>query len=141
MQKFECELCKSPMPLVFTQNGQKFTLLDIERPQGEPYIILEHKEQNKDNNNNNNNSNSNNNEVKNENNQNTSLYVIKFNSDNNMTAKLGRGHSCEVRISDISVSRFHAKINYNADNDEFLLIDNNSKFGTLVLIQKPLTLK
>jgi pSer/pThr/pTyr-binding forkhead associated (FHA) protein len=48
--------------------------------------------------------------------------------------KLGRGHACEIRIADISVSRIHAKI--QLVNGKFLLFDNNSKFGTLVLLQK-----
>lgn len=44
--------------------------------------------------------------------------------------KLGRGHECEIRITDISVSRKHAFI--KTQNNEFYILDNNSKFGTLV---------
>ena len=44
--------------------------------------------------------------------------------------RLGRGHDCEIRISDISVSRNHAIIK-NIGNS-FYLFDNKSKFGTLV---------
>lgn len=44
--------------------------------------------------------------------------------------KLGRGHECEIRITDISVSRNHAKIE-KVGND-YYLFDNKSKFGTLV---------
>jgi pSer/pThr/pTyr-binding forkhead associated (FHA) protein len=44
--------------------------------------------------------------------------------------KLGRGHECEIRITDISVSRKHAYI--KIQNNEFFILDNNSKFGTLV---------
>jgi hypothetical protein len=44
--------------------------------------------------------------------------------------KLGRGHECEIRITDISVSRKHAYI--RSQNNEFYILDNNSKFGTLV---------
>jgi pSer/pThr/pTyr-binding forkhead associated (FHA) protein len=40
----------------------------------------------------------------------------------------------DIRISDISVSRLHAFIKFQ--DDKFLLIDNNSKFGTLVQIDK-----
>lgn len=47
---------------------------------------------------------------------------------------VGRGHDSDVRISDISVSRVHAHINFNQGN--FYLEDNNSKFGTLVQIKK-----
>lgn len=46
----------------------------------------------------------------------------------------GRGHQCDIRISDISVSRLHAFIKYEDGN--FIIIDNNSKFGTLVKMNK-----
>jgi pSer/pThr/pTyr-binding forkhead associated (FHA) protein len=48
--------------------------------------------------------------------------------------KLGRGHDCEIRITDISVSRNHALIK-NANNS-FYIFDNKSKFGTLVKDEK-----
>jgi pSer/pThr/pTyr-binding forkhead associated (FHA) protein len=44
---------------------------------------------------------------------------------------LGRGHEADIKIADISVSRFHATIKYSKQG--FLLTDNNSKFGTLLL--------
>lgn len=47
---------------------------------------------------------------------------------------MGRGHESDLRINDISVSRLHAMIKYK--NGKFLLEDNVSKFGTLVLINK-----
>ncbi len=50
--------------------------------------------------------------------------------------KVGRGHESEVRITDISVSRGHASI-HKTRLGEFYVEDNNSKFGTLVLIRKP----
>lgn len=39
-----------------------------------------------------------------------------------------------MRENDISVSRLHAYIKY--ENGQFLVIDNNSKFGTLILLRK-----
>jgi len=39
-----------------------------------------------------------------------------------------------LRENDISVSRLHAFIKY--ENGQFVVIDNNSKFGTLVLLRK-----
>ena len=48
--------------------------------------------------------------------------------------KLGRGHESDLRINDISVSRCHAKI--KLENGKFTLEDNQSKFGTLVLIKR-----
>ncbi len=47
--------------------------------------------------------------------------------------KLGRGHESDLRINDISVSRCHAIIKF--ENNKFMLEDNKSKFGTLVLVK------
>ena len=47
----------------------------------------------------------------------------------------GRGHETDVRITDITVSRQHAILNYS--NEKFYIKDNNSKFGTLILLQEP----
>jgi len=48
--------------------------------------------------------------------------------------KIGRGHDNDIRISDISVSRY-ASIKKEKDN--FILYDNNSKFGTLACLKRP----
>ena len=45
--------------------------------------------------------------------------------------RVGRGHDADIRVTDISVSRFHALINRNEDGD-FFVEDNKSKFGTLM---------
>jgi len=49
-----------------------------------------------------------------------------------MLFKLGRGHDADVKIGDISVSRLHAQITMT--DKGFLLEDNTSKFGTLLLL-------
>jgi predicted component of type VI protein secretion system len=48
--------------------------------------------------------------------------------------KIGRGHECDLRENDISVSRLHAFIKYQ--EGQFVIFDNNSKFGTLILLRK-----
>lgn len=48
--------------------------------------------------------------------------------------KLGRGHDCEIRVTDISVSRNHAKI--EKIGNDYYIFDNKSKFGTLVKEEK-----
>ena len=45
----------------------------------------------------------------------------------------GRGNTCEVCISDISVSREHSYLKY--DGRHFLLFDHISKFGTLIQVR------
>lgn len=44
--------------------------------------------------------------------------------------KLGRGHNCDIRVADISVSRNHAEIFFEKNN--FYIKDLGSKFGSLV---------
>ena len=46
--------------------------------------------------------------------------------------KLGRGRESDIKLGDISVSRLHALITVSSKG--FLLQDNNSKFGTLLLM-------
>lgn len=57
------------------------------------------------------------------------IHVINM-TDRNFI-KVGRGHDAEIRVTDISVSRFHARIN-KSDSGEYFVEDNKSKFGTLV---------
>lgn len=48
---------------------------------------------------------------------------------------MGRGHQCDLRISDISVSRIHAHLKF--EDGQFKIYDNDSKFGTLILLNDP----
>lgn len=56
--------------------------------------------------------------------------------DSRELIKVGRGHDSQVRITDISVSRCHALIK-KSNRGDYIVEDNNSKFGTLVLCRKP----
>ena len=38
--KFNCEICKTPLPKLIIKNNQKYELLQIDRPEGN-YLILE----------------------------------------------------------------------------------------------------
>ena len=53
--------------------------------------------------------------------------------------KIGRGHQCEIRLTDISVSRAHAQIIFK--NDQFFIKDSKSKFGTLIKLDETLSFK
>jgi hypothetical protein len=48
----------------------------------------------------------------------------------------GRGPTAEVRITDISVSRYHTAVKLSKDG-EVIISDNQSKFGTLVQLAEP----
>lgn len=66
-----------------------------------------------------------------------SVHVLMFLDDVDYNSYvLGRGHEADLRISDISVSRLHAKI-FMKDN-KYIIEDLSSKFGTLVLATDPI---
>jgi hypothetical protein len=60
----------------------------------------------------------------------TGLHVARFGPDRS-PLKIGRGHECQMRISDVSISRLHALLRIDDDGYVFLE-DQQSKFGTLV---------
>ncbi len=62
------------------------------------------------------------------------IYIIDL--DKKECIRLGRGHESDIRLSDISVSRFHAVIK-REKNGRLVIKDNESKFGTLILVQNP----
>ena len=121
IKSFNCEICKTPYPFKFKLNGieKPFELISLEKPTNCDYIILESLNQMKENCN-----------IK-------SIHVIQLTGEE---LTIGRGHESDVRINDISVSRKHAILKYNEDGT-LLLRDLKSKFGTLILIKKPLKIK
>ena len=106
----ECELCKTKFPDFIRHNGKLFALLDFEY-EYKNYLTLESLTLDKH--------------------KNKFLYVISL--ENNKKIKLGRGHDSDILLSDISVSRIHCVI--STENKNVYIEDNNSKFGTLILIQ------
>lgn len=48
----------------------------------------------------------------------------------------GRGHNCDFKISEITVSRTHLTLKMSPNNN-LVLRDHNSKFGTLLKIASP----
>ena len=97
---------------------KEIELIEPHRPKNEPYLILE--------------------SMKTEDSYNIqSVYILKFNNYNHKryTLRLGR-KNCEIKIPHSSISRVHATMKY--DKGEFRLFDNNSKYGTLLMLKKPL---
>jgi hypothetical protein len=109
----ECELCKLPYPEKIEINGICHQLIEIPKPEGS-FIILEALGKDK----------------------NTKTYhVISLLNKNYV--RLGRGHDSDVRFfDDISVSRNHAFLKIVQGG--LYLMDNQSKFGTLVLVKRPI---
>ena len=123
IQGFNCEICKTPYPFKFKiqKNEKIYELIDIERPLNTNYIILESLNQIKENNN-----------IK-------SIHVISLVNEEDIL--IGRGNMCDVRIKDISVSRFHSKLKFNLKEKTLLIKDLISKFGTLILVKSPFEIK
>lgn len=112
-KQLACELCQVKLPASIKINNKKFDLVEITKPET-PYVVLE--------------------DLRKSTNSNFTWHVVSLFSE--IPVKLGRGHECEIRISDISVSRFHA--NLLLKNGGCYIQDNKSKFGTLLLSKKPL---
>lgn len=111
-----CDLCKKPYPYNFLLGEQNIELIQIPKPP-EKYVILEGLCKDK--------------------NSHKWLHVISLNSKDSI--RLGRANECELRMTDISVSRMHANIKLIGEN--FYLEDKGSKFGTLVQIKRPVALE
>jgi hypothetical protein len=115
VKSYNCEICKEPYPIQIKHGNTQYNLLTYSIPENQNYVILESL-----------------NSIK-ENQYPLSIHVLMFTEDDSFL--LGRGHDSDVRISDISVSRIHSKI-YLKDN-QFMLEDCGSKFGSLVLAKDP----
>lgn len=112
---FECELCKSSYPAQIQVGEKKFDTLELPKPDS-PYFIMEMLSRDR--------------------NVCKSYYAVTLSKKNQI--KFGRGHDADIRITDISVSRIHAVIKFEKGN--FYVEDQDSKFGTLALMQMPMNL-
>jgi hypothetical protein len=110
-----CDLCKKPYPYRFILGNKTIELVQIPKPP-EKYVILEGLCKDK--------------------NSSKWLHVISLNNKNSI--RLGRANECELRVSDISVSRMHGMI--SLVGGKFMLEDKESKFGTLVQVKRPVAL-
>ena len=115
-KKLKCEICKSIIPEIAEFRGKFLSLLDFKNIEP-PYIILQSMYQ----------YNSTNRALSDIN----IIFVISLKLKGKIY--IGRANISNIRLSDVSVSRNHAKLKYC--NGEFYLEDIGSKFGTLVLIQ------
>merc|ERR1711924_73796 len=63
----------------------------------------------------------------------TSYHTVSFAQCSE--AKIGRGKEASVRLEDVSLSRWHSTIKFK--DGQFTVEDHESKFGTLLAMQKP----
>ena len=111
IKPLECELCKTPFPDLITKNEKTF-IVNTFKPEYENYMIFESLTLDK--------------------NKNKYNYVIALNK-NDKTLLVGRDKDSNILFSDISVSRTHCI--FTIENDNIFINDNDSTFGTLVLMQ------
>ena len=115
-KSLDCELCRTTFPshIYCPAQKRKISVTEIIKPPGS-YLTLESL------------------------NQNTSKQIHAISLNATQSIRIGRGHDCDVRVTDISVSRQHALLRRGAKND-FYLEDLDSKFGTLVQMKHPIQL-
>ena len=135
----ECELCKNHLPNYIRHKDKVYSLIDLEKKFDEeikkPKKNIEkkgdlniYKKKDKENNNN---------YIifdtitpgKQESKY---RYLVKFDKNNIM--KIGRALEMQLILNDISVSRNHCQLKIE-DDGIIVMEDNNSKFGSLVLLQ------
>lgn len=121
----ECEICKGAYKdQVRLSNGKLVSLLKYDiHPNAEKYMIIESVT----------------------NSSSKTIHVVNFSVSSEI--KVGRGSQCEVRITDVSVSRHHStfeivkvKDKSGINRPRLAVQDEFSKFGTLVFIRKPIPL-
>ncbi|CAD8199085.1 unnamed protein product [Paramecium octaurelia] len=110
-KQHECTICKESLPLRVQFENEYFDLFTLERPELQ-YILVEN--------------------VNKEKNVCCEIYLIHALLQDNI--KLGRGFQCDIKAQDITVSRHHATIKLS--NNNFVIEDNKSRFGTLVSINQ-----
>ena len=120
IENFECPNCQEQYPLKYKLENEKeikYLIEEYQEPKEGDYIILESLDY-----------------YLNEK-YCKSIQIIKLNSD---CITIGREAVNDIVEKDISISRFHAVMKYNKVNSKICLQNKSQKFGTLVLIKKPL---
>lgn len=113
-------MCKSLYKYRIYLDNKKFYTVDIPKPE-KPYLVLEIMKKKKKE-------------------EGRIFKFITFKQKN--IIQIGRKKDVDVKVSeDISVSRIHATLRYKYETQEFLLEDNKSKFGTLVLAKNGINLR
>ena len=133
LSPLECELCKTKLPNYLRHKKEIFSLLNLDKKFNEEINLNKKGEK-----------------ISKKRRENKDSYIIfdsispqriesrfrffvKFNENNIL--KIGRGLDMQLVLNDISVSRNHCQLKIE-DDGSIVLEDNNSKFGSLVLIQK-----
>ena len=108
-----CELCKTKFPDYINHNGKIYNIT-FYKPKFKQYIILE--------------------SIRSDRYKTKFIHILSFDNNKDQIT-LGRSNECELSIPELSVSRFHCFI--HKEKNKLYIEDNNSKFGTCLLVQNP----
>ena len=122
IENSECPICKEQYPLKFkykNENDSKIKNLieEYKEPEDEDYMVLESLDYYIDE------------KIC------KTIHIIKL---TNEIISIGRDPENDLIEKDISISRFHAVLKYNKMTSKISIVNKSKKFGTLVLIKKPL---
>ena len=109
--EIRCELCKSKFP-DYVRHNDKLYNVSFYKPKYEQFIVFE--------------------SVRNDNRRTKFIHIIPLN--NYSMHRVGRLNNCDLSLPDNSVSRVHCCL--YIENGQ-LVLENNSKYGTKVLVQNP----
>lgn len=121
-KNFQCQKCKNQYPIKFKLPGvdKIFELIEIKEPKDCNYMILESLDKENDE-------------------YSKSIHIIKF-KNNGEPLTIGRDNDNDIIVRDISISRHHAIIRFNNLSGKVMIQNWKSKFGTLILVKKPITI-
>ena len=135
-ENVQCELCKEFLPHYIKHNNKLFNLTELEQNFDSEIKGDNKNKDNKDKNTENNDNSDDSYVVLDSMSPDKEIlpyrYITKFSK--NKTLKIGRGLEMNLILNDLSISRNHCQLELS-DNGDVFLKDNNSKFGTLVLVQ------
>ncbi len=114
-----CDICKSPYPSRVLLNGESHSIVDVKYSEYKSHIALEVLENDSD--------------------VAKGVYVIDIDNKKEKIITIGRNERNDIAFKDISVSRHHANIHWI--DGKVYVFDQNSKFGSLKLIQDKLIFK
>ena len=106
-----CELCKTKLPDYIKHKGQIYNV-SFYKPKYNKFLVLE--------------------SIRDDNRRTKFIHIIPLN--HKQIVKIGRLNNCDLSLPDFSISRVHCCLYIETGQ---LFLENNSKFGTKILVQTP----
>ena len=106
-----CELCKEKLP-DYIKHKKKIFNVSFYKPKYNKFVVLE--------------------SIRDDNRRSKFIHIIPLNRK--QIIKIGRLNNCDLSLPDFSISRVHCCMYIESGQ---LFLENNSKFGTKILVQNP----